>query len=231
MLSESPIVFLFDVDNTLLDNDRFSADLDARLERDFGVDGRKRYRTIYARLRDEHGYADYLGAVQEFRQGAEDLPALLQLAEFMLVYPFKQCVYPGALDAIQHLATIGRCAILSDGDMVFQPRKIQRSGLWDALQGRVLVTLHKQDSIELVRRRWPARRYVTIDDKPQLLAAMKRLLGDALFTVFVEQGHYARESLQQTSEPAPDLRIQRIQQLCELSAADFEPAGSRAQPQ
>jgi len=155
VLSPAQVVFLLDVDNTLLDNDRFAADLTARLDDDFGKPECERYWSIYAALRDRVGFADYLGALQAFRAGANDDPALLQMSAFLLDYPFGERVYPGALAALEHLRTIGATAILSDGDIVFQPRKIQRSGLWDAVDGRVLVTLHKERRLDLVQSRAP----------------------------------------------------------------------------
>ena len=206
-------IFLLDVDNTLLDNDRFSADLDARLERDFGFAQRIRYRDIYAALRDQLGYADYLGAMQVFRAGLDDDTDLLQMSAFLLNYPFAERVYPRALETIAHLHSLGTPVVLSDGDIVFQPRKIQRSGLWDAVQGRVLVYLHKERMLDAMQRRFPARHYVMVDDKPQLLAAMKAAMGDRLTTVFVQQGHYAMDAIGDCIDPAPDITIARIADL------------------
>ena len=202
------IVFLLDVDNTLFDNDRFGADLGMRLEQGFGAAGRERYWTIYNALREQLGYADYLLALQKFRVGLDDdLPELLRMSAFVLDYPFAARLYPLALEAIAHLRTLGLPVILSDGDVVFQPRKIQRSGIWDAVDGRVLVYLHKECMLDAMQRRFPAAHYVVVDDKPQLLAAMKRVLGAKLTTVFVRQGHYAAESVNTVIDPAPDLNI------------------------
>jgi FMN phosphatase YigB (HAD superfamily) len=206
-------VFLLDVDNTLLDNDRFSADLDARLERDFGAAQCTRYRAIYGALRDQLGYADYLGALQVFRAGLDDDADLLRVSAFLLDYPFAERLYPQAMDAIAHLHTLGTPVILSDGDIVFQPRKIQRSGLWDAVQGRVLVYLHKERMLDVMQRRFPARHYMMVDDKPHLLAAMKTAMGDRLTTVFVQQGHYARDCVGDAIDPAPDMTIALIGEL------------------
>ncbi len=221
MAAESEFVFLFDVDNTLLDNDRFRADLDAQLERCFGAEQRDRYWSIYDGLRDEVSYADYLGALNRFRTGLDDDPDLLQMSSFMLDYPFAERVYPGAFDALAQVRQWGLTAILSDGDIVFQPRKIQRSGLWDAVEGRVLITVHKEHSLDALRRRFAARHYVMVDDKPHLLAAMKTAMGDALTTVFVRQGHYAMEAAGETIDPAPDLTIERIADLLALRRDDF----------
>ena len=209
-------VFLLDVDNTLLDNDRFSADLDARLDRDFGPAQRMRYRDIYAALRDQLGYADYLGALQTFRAGLDEDADLLQVSAFLLEYPFAERLYTQVMETIAHLRTLGTPVVLSDGDIVFQPRKIQHSGLWDAVQGKVLVYLHKERMLDAMQRRFPARHYVMVDDKPHLLATMKRAMGDRLTTVFVQQGHYARDAIGDVISPAPDMTIARIAELLQL---------------
>lgn len=221
MLSPAQVVFLLDVDNTLLDNDRFAADLTARLDHDFGKPERERYWSIYAGLVDRLGYADYLGALQAFRAGGDDQPALLQMSAFLLDYPFSERLHPRALAAIEHLRGMGTAAILSDGDIVFQPRKIQRSGLWDAVEGRVLVTVHKELRLDAVQRRFPARHYVMVDDKPLLLAAMKRALGARLTTVVVRQGHYALESAGTAIDPPPDLGIARVGELIDFDLSHF----------
>ena len=225
MLSEGEVVFLLDLDNTLLDNDRFGADLGARLEEAFGADQRDRYWAILAALREALSYVDYLGALEKFRVGVDDDPDLLQMSSFMLEYPFADRLYPRALEAIAHLSTFGLPVVLSDGDVVFQPRKVQRSGIWDAVQGRVLIYVHKERAIDAMRRRYPARHYVMVDDKAQLLAAMKRVLGPELTTVFVHQGHYAAQSAAQSAstaiDPLPDLEIERIGDLLDLDLSDF----------
>ena len=222
MLAADPTVFLLDVDNTLLDNDRFAADLGTRLEQGFGADGRDRYWAIYAKRRDEFGYADYLGALQVFRTGLDDDPDLLQMSDFLLEYPFAQRLYPHALEAIAHLSTFGMPVVLSDGDVVFQPRKVRRSGIWAAVEGRVLIYLHKQRALAAMQSRFPASHYVMVDDKPQLLLEMKRALGVRLTTVFVRQGHYAVESGGMAIEPPPDLTIEKIGALTELDLARFK---------
>ena len=232
MLNERDVVFLLDVDNTLLDNDRFGADLSARLEQSFGARERDRYWAIYATLRETLSYADYLAALEKFREGQEDNPDLLQMSSFILDYPFADRLYPHALEAIAHLATLGLPVILSDGDVVFQPRKIQRSGLWDAVQGRVLVDIHKERSLDSMRRRYPARHYVMVDDKAMLLAAMKRALGESLTTVFVRQGHYASQIDEQAAVAAhdlrPDMTIERIGDLLDHGRAEFITAAKMA---
>ena len=223
MLSQSgsDVVFLLDVDNTLLDNDRFGADLGARLEQAFGADQRDRYWAIFAALREELSYVDYLAALEKFRVGLDDHPDLLQMSSFVLDYPFADRLYPRALEAIAHLGTLGLPVVLSDGDVVFQPRKIQRSGIWNAVEGRVLIYVHKERALDAMQRRYPARHYVMVDDKPLLLAAMKRALGEKLTTVFVHQGHYAAQSTNTAIDPPPDLEIERIGDLLDHDRADF----------
>ena len=224
MLARAPsgdVVFLLDVDNTLLDNDRFKADLDVRLLRDFGKEACEAYWQLYERERERLGYADYLAALQLFREGREDDPDLLRMSGFMLDYPFAECIYPGALEAVEHLHALGTPVILSDGDVVFQPRKVQRSGLWDALRGRVLIYLHKQTMLEAVQRRYPGRHYVMVDDKRHLLAAMKREMGERLTTVFVRQGHYATAPDTTGIESPPDLTVGRIGELASFNLQQF----------
>ncbi len=221
---EGDVVFLLDVDNTLLDNDRFGADLGARLEQAFGADQRDRYWALFAALREELSYADYLAALEKFRVGLDDDPDLLQMSSFMLEYPFADRLYPRALEAIAHLGTLGLPVVLSDGDVVFQPRKIQRSGIWNAVEGRVLIYVHKERALDAMQRRYPARHYVMVDDKPLLLAAMKRALGEKLTTVFVHQGHYAAQHAAQANtviDPRFDLEIERIGDLLDHDRGDF----------
>lgn len=225
MPSEDNVVFLLDVDNTLLDNDRFGADLGARLEQAFGADQRDRYWALFAALREELSYADYLTALQRFRVGLDDGPDLLQMSSFMLEYPFAERLYPRALEAIAHLSTLGLPVVLSDGDVVFQPRKIQRSGIWNAVEGRVLIYVHKERALEAMRRRYPAGHYVMVDDKAELLAATKRVLGQKLTTVFVHQAHYAARFAAQSDramvDPPPDLELERIGDLLDHDLSDF----------
>jgi FMN phosphatase YigB (HAD superfamily) len=210
MTALNETVFLLDVDNTLLDNDRIVDDLDDHLRREFGLECRDRYWTIFEALRVELGYADYLGALQRYRLGALNDPRLLIMSSFLVDYPFADRLYAGALDVIHHLRSWGPTVILSDGDVVFQPRKTQRSGLWDAVEGRVLIYLHKERMLDEVERRYPARQYVMVDDKLRILAAMKKLLGDRLTTVFPRQGHYALDPKNTAAYPPADLMVERI---------------------
>jgi len=218
------VVFLLDVDNTLLDNDRFGRDLSDTLDAAFGEAERERYWAIYEELRQLGGVADYLGALQRFRSGLDNEPSLLQMSNYLLEYPFATRLYPHALDTVAHLRTLGTTVILSDGDVVFQPRKIQRAGLWQALRGEVLIYVHKQQMLVAMQQRYPAAHYVMVDDKPQILAAMKQRMGHRLTTVFVRQGHYAAAAATETIDPAPDITIARIGDLRGRKLDDFLPA-------
>ena len=217
-MADSAAVFLFDVDNTLLDNDAVQADLSAFLERRFGQTCRDRYWALFEELRLELGYADYLGALQRYRLENLDDPQLLEVSSFLVDYPFAERLYPRALEALARCARLGRTVILSDGDVVFQPRKVQRSGLWDAVAGRVLIYLHKEQMLDAVERRFPAAHYVMIDDKLRILTAMKRIWGERLTTIFPRQGHYALDPHELAAWPPADLAISRIGELadCEL---------------
>jgi FMN phosphatase YigB (HAD superfamily) len=222
MLSTGRVTFLLDVDNTLLDNDRFAADLGDRLEQAFGASERERYWAIFGRLREQLGLADYLGSLQAFRTGLDDHPDLLAMSEFLLEYPFAARLFPRALEAVAYLNTLGRPMVLSDGDIVFQPRKIQRSGIWDAVGGRVMIYVHKERVLDHVQQRYPATHYVMVDDKPNLLAAMKSVLKGKLTTVFVRQGHYALAAESNSVDPAPDMIIERIGDLIDHHLSDFQ---------
>jgi FMN phosphatase YigB (HAD superfamily) len=203
-------VFLLDVDNTLLDNDAVTDDLKKHLIEGFGDDRARRYWEIFEQLRGELGYADYLGALQRYRIENPRDTAILETSIFLLQYPFASRVYPGAFDAIHQLARRGRVAILSDGDVVFQPRKIERSGLWDAVDGNVLLYIHKEQMLDDVERRYPAERYVMVDDKIRILTAMKKAWGQRLTTVFVRQGHYALDEKLVATYPPADVTIEQI---------------------
>jgi FMN phosphatase YigB (HAD superfamily) len=210
MRSANDVVFLFDVDNTLLNNDRIQEDLMGHLEREFGPESRNRYLAIFEELRVELGYADYLGALQRYRLTSECDQRLLLMSSYLVDYPFANRLYPGSLDAINHLRRWGSTVILSDGDVVFQPRKIQRSGLWEAVEGRVLIYIHKEQMLADVEQRFPARHYVMIDDKLRILAAMKKVWGNRLTTAFPRQGHYALDLQNIAAYPAADLTVERI---------------------
>jgi FMN phosphatase YigB (HAD superfamily) len=204
------VVHLLDVDNTLLDNDAVVDDLRRHLIDAFGRGCQERYWEIFEELRRELGYADYLGALQRYRLEHPREPHLLQISLYLLQYPFASRVYPGALDVIAHLRGRGRVVILSDGDVVFQPRKVERSGLWGAVGGEVLIYIHKEEMLADVELRHPAKQYVMVDDKIRILAAMKSVWGDRLTTVFVRQGHYAHDAAEVAAYPPADVTVERI---------------------
>ena len=213
MTARDKVVFLLDVDNTLLDNDRIQEDLRNHLEREFGAESRDRYWATFEALRAELGYADYLGALQRYRLADLNDPRLLLMSSFLVDYPFAERLYPGAIDVVKHLGEWGPTVILSDGDVVFQPRKVQRSGLWEAVDGRVLIYIHKEQMLDAVVRRYPAAHYVMVDDKLRILAAMKNALGNRLTTVFPRQGHYAIDPRNLAAYPPADISVERIGEL------------------
>jgi FMN phosphatase YigB (HAD superfamily) len=215
------VVFLLDCDNTLLDNDRVQDDLRNHLAREFGEATRDRYWAIFEELRVESGYADYLGALQRYRLDDPSDTRLLTMSSYLVDYPFAERLYPRALEVIRHLRAMGLTVILSDGDVVFQPRKVERSGLWDAVEGRVLIYIHKEEMLDAVCARYPARHYIMIDDKVRILAVMKEHWMDRLTTVFPRQGHYATDANIVASYPAPDLAVERIGDLLECELSDF----------
>jgi FMN phosphatase YigB (HAD superfamily) len=207
------VAFLFDVDNTLLDNDAVREDLHRHLGSEFGAEARDRYWQLFEELRAELGYADYLGALQRYRLEAMTEPRLLLMSSFLVDYPFASRLYPKAIAVLAHFSQLGPTVILSDGDVVFQPRKVQRSGLWDAVEGRVLIYVHKERMLDDVERRYPARRYVMVDDKLRILTAMKESWGERLTTVFPRQGHYAHDPRNLAAYPAADVTVDRISDL------------------
>ena len=220
MTAPHDVVFLLDVDNTLLDNDSIIADLQHHLEREIGAANARQYWKIFEALRIELGYADYLGALQRYRSAAEqvqgDDPRLLRMSTFLIDYPFADRLYPRVLDVVRRLSRFGPTVILSDGDVVFQPRKVLRSGLWDAACARVLIYIHKEQMLESVQRHYPARHYVMVDDKLRILAAMKKVMGDRLTTVFPRQGHYALDPANAAAYPAADVSVERIGELVDI---------------
>jgi FMN phosphatase YigB (HAD superfamily) len=215
------VVFLFDVDNTLLNNDQIEKDLRCHLERVFGRESRDRYFAIFEDLRANLGYADYLGALQRYR--LQDLcdPRLLMMSSYLVDYPFANRLYPGSLDALEHVRQWGLTVILSNGDVVFQPRKIQRSGLWEAVECRVLIYIHKDEMLDDVERHYPARHYVMVDDKLRILAGMKRIWGGRLTTVFARQGHYALNPGNVAAYGPADFAIEHIGDLVNHNLSTF----------
>ncbi|MDF0676999.1 MAG: HAD family hydrolase [Nitrospira sp.] len=210
LMSPTDIVFLFDVDNTLLDNDRVTEDLQQYLECEVGHERQKRYWTIFEQLRVELGYADYLGALQRYRAEYPRDPHLLTVSHFLINYPFADRLYPSALAVIEHVTRWGTVVILSDGDVVFQPRKVERSGLFKAVQGRVLIYIHKERELDDVEQLYPAEHYLLIDDKLRILSAVKTRWGSRVTTVFPRQGHYALDQQILARFPPADVTIDRI---------------------
>jgi FMN phosphatase YigB (HAD superfamily) len=210
---EAELVFLVDVDNTLLDNDRIQADIRTNLAQAYGTDSRDRYAQILQQLWDQLGYRDYLGALQRYRAEHPQHVELLAMSAWLLDYPFAERLYPGALALLAHLGRTAPVVILSDGDVVFQPRKVQRAGLADAVDGRVLIYIHKEQALDDVMHRFPARHYVLIDDKPRILAAVKRQWQDHVTTVLPRQGQYANDAAALAVGPAPDMQVEHIGEL------------------
>jgi FMN phosphatase YigB (HAD superfamily) len=210
MTRPAPVVFLFDVDNTLLDNDRIIEDLKDYLTQAFGAERQQRYWTIFEKRREELGYADYLGALQRYRAENPRDPHFLNTSFYLLDYPFANRLFVGSLDVIKHLGDWGPTVILSDGDVVFQPRKVQRSGLYEAVEGRVLIYIHKEQELDDVESRYPAERYVLVDDKLRILSAAKNIWGQRLTTVFPRQGHYAHDPDILAAYPPADITVERI---------------------
>jgi len=210
MAQQNSVVFLVDVDNTLLDNDGIQDDLKKHLEQEFGADSRDRYWKILEDLMAELGYRDYLGALQRYRIEHPYESHLLAMSSYLLDYPFANRLYPGSLDVLERLRAWGQTVILSDGDVVFQPRKVERSGIWQAVDGHVLIYVHKEKELADVPRRYTAQYYVLVDDKPRIAAAIKRAWGDQVTTVLPRQGQYAHDPAGLAMRPAPDLIVERI---------------------
>ncbi len=211
--SSPHVIFLFDVDNTLLDNERVAADLQCHLASEIAVKGAREYWRIFEQLRSELGYADYLGALQRYRDKHPRTLHLLGVSDFLINYPFAERLFPDAFKVIEHVQQWGPAAILSDGDVVFQPLKISRSGLANAVSGRVLIYVHKEQHLDDVERRYPAAHYVLVDDKLRILASAKKFWDSRVTTVFVGQGHYATDPKILASYPPADISIGRIADL------------------
>ncbi len=213
MIQKAKIVFLFDVDNTLLDNDAVQSDLREHLASQFGPEARDRYWAILEELRSELGYVDYLGALERFRLDEIHRPDVLRMSSWLVDYPFATRLYPGAVDAVRHVKQWGKAVILSDGDAVFQPRKVERSGLWREVDDNVLIYIHKEQELSDVERLYPADHYVLIDDKLRILAAVKSIWRERVTTIFVKQGHYALDPKSLSEYPQADAVVDRIRDL------------------
>jgi hypothetical protein len=223
MPTDNSLVFLFDVDNTLLDNDRVTADLKKHLEATVGPERQQRYWDFFEQLRTELGYADYLGALQRYRLEYPRDPGLLTVSHFLVNYPFATRLYPDSLDVVEHVKPWGTPVVLSDGDVVFQPLKIERSGIYEAFSGDVLIYIHKEQELADVERRFPAQHYVLIDDKLRILTAVKKIWGARVTTVFPRQGHYAHDPQTLATYPPADLSVERIGDLLSFTLSDFLP--------
>jgi FMN phosphatase YigB (HAD superfamily) len=210
MTSPDRVVFLVDVDNTLLDNDRIQEDLKEFLARTCGAACRDRYWQILMDLWDDLGYRDYLGALQKYRVENPHELELLSAAAYLIEYPFAERLYPSALETLGKLSTFASTAVLSDGDVVFQPRKVERSGIWQAVDGRVMIYIHKEQELEDVARRYPAEHYVLVDDKLRILTAVKKIWGPRVTTVFPRTGSYAHDPEAAATNPKPDFTIESI---------------------
>jgi FMN phosphatase YigB (HAD superfamily) len=221
-----PIVFLVDVDNTLLDNDGLQQDLKDHLETVYGVPARERYWRILEDLFSELGYRDYIGALQRYRVEHPRDVELLAMSSFLVDYPFADRLYPDALKVLERLRTIGPTVILSDGDVVFQPRKVERSGISDAVDGHVLIYIHKEEALEDVERRYPADHYVLVDDKLRILDAVKQVWRNRVTTVFPRQGQYAHDAKIVNALPPPDVTIGRIGDLLDYDASRLRTASA-----
>ena len=219
--SPNRVVFLFDVDNTLVDNDRVAADLQRHLASEIGAEGAQEYWRIFEQLRTELGYADYLGALQRYRAKHPHAQRLLCMSDFLINYPFAERLFPDALKVIEHVQEWGPAVILSDGDVVFQPLKIGRSGLDNAVSRRVLIYVHKEQELHDVEQRYPAEHYVLVDDKLRILAAVKKIWGSRVTTIFVRQGHYAADPKIVDSYPPADISIGRIGDLLQYQLPEL----------
>ena len=223
MVGIHPIVFLLDVDNTLLDNDSVLQDLKGHLEYSYGRDARDRYWRILEDLFSELGYSDYLGALQRFRTEHPLEVELLSMSAYLIDYPFAGRLFPSALNVLKRLKGLGPTVILSDGDVVFQPRKVERAGLSDAVDGCVLIYIHKEEALDDIERRFPAEHYVLIDDKLRILAAVKRVWGDRVTTIFARQGSYAHDAQIVGALPPADVMIERIGDLLSFDLSRLRP--------
>ncbi len=223
------IVFLFDVDNTLLDNDRVTEDLTRHLQREVGPERARCYWVLFEQLRARLGYADYLGALQRYRSEYPHDPGLLPVSRFLINYPFANRLFPNSLDVIERVKQWGPAVLLTDGDVVFQPRKVDRSGLYEAVDGHALIYVHKERELADVVARYPAAHYVMVDDKLRILAAMKKQWTARVTTIFVRQGHYARDPKVLATYPPADVTIGRIGELVDFNVEDFQPNRLKSQ--
>lgn len=225
-MAQDETVFLFDVDNTLIDNDRIADDLRRHLTSQVGEEGQLKYWEYFEQIRAELGYADYLGALQRYRTAYPRDFHILAVSYFILNYHFANRLFPGSLDVLEHYGKEGRTVLLTDGDVVFQPHKIERSGLLEAVGGHVLLYIHKEKNLDDVAARYPSRHYVLFDDKVRILAAVKKIWGAKVTTVFPRQGHYANDPTELAKYPPPDVTVERIADVLAYDAKRLRAAAS-----
>lgn len=225
-MAPKQVVFLFDVDNTLLDNDHVVSDLMRYLEQEIGYERQQRYWAYFEQLRTELGYADYLGALQRYRIEYPRDTRILTVSHYLIDYPFANRLFSNSLDVIEHVRRFGEAAIVSDGDVVFQPLKIRRSGLMDSFDSRVLIYIHKEHELDDIARHYPADHYVFVDDKVRILEAVKRVWNSRVTTVFPRQGHYAMDEKEVAKYPAPDVSIAHIAMLLDYELPALVTAAS-----
>ncbi len=223
-MSAEHVVFLFDVDNTLVDNDHIVADMKSNLALDIGDDQQARYWEYFEQLRTELGYADYLGALQRYRINHPRDFKIIAVSYFLMNYPFANRLFPCSLDVIEQYKQYGETTILSDGDMIFQPLKVERSGLRQAVDEKVMIYIHKEQELDDVKARYPADHYVLIDDKVRILDAVKKTWGAQVTTVFPRQGHYAADTKDNAQYMTPDVTVDRIDQLRDYDLARLRAA-------
>jgi FMN phosphatase YigB (HAD superfamily) len=223
-MASDQTVFLFDVDNTLVDNDHIQADMARHLEREIGSERNRHYWELFEELRTQLGYADYLGALQRFRIEFPRDFHILEVSDFLINYPFANRLYPNSLDVVERYRQFGEAVIVSDGDVVFQPLKVRRSGLHEAFGGNVLIYIHKELELDDIASRYPAAHYVLIDDKVRILSAIKQAWGDRVTTVFPRQGHYALDEDEVAKYPTPDVTIERVGALIDYDLKKLVPA-------
>ncbi len=221
MTTADRVVFLFDVDDTLLDNDTAQNDYLDHIARHVGPHAAQRYWTIFRGLYDVLGYADYLGALQLYRLENRGEPRVHLLSSYLLDYPFADRLYPRALELLKYLQGLGQTVILTDGDAVLQPRKIERSGLGAAVGGRVRVCVHKERELDDVARFYPADHYVLVDDKLRVLSAVKKVWGSRVTTVQPLQGHYALDPEAQASYPPADITLGSVGDLLDYGLREL----------
>ncbi|MGA2411367.1 MAG: HAD family hydrolase [Candidatus Binataceae bacterium] len=209
-MADRKTIFLFDVDNTLVDNDHVIADLMHHLEHDIGQERQRHYWTIFEELRSQLGYADYLGALQRYRIEHPRDFNILAVSSYLLEYPFANRLLPNSLDVVDRCQSLGETILVTDGDVVFQPLKIRRSGLHEAFEGKVLIYIHREMELDDITSRYPADHYVFIDDKVRILSAIKKAWGSRVTTIFPRQGHYAMDEAEVAKYPKPDFTIERI---------------------